>query len=329
MVIDRSLALAADGRAFGPDLASGQRGAPVSLRDGVIPYLVTPTTPAGQPDPTALAALAAHAIDAGVHGLAPLGSSGDFPYVADEDRPALIRAVVEVAAKRVPVLPAVGGFRPGQAVAQARAAAEAGADAVLCIVMAFGPMREVEILRFVDAVAQAVDIPVGLYHNPTVGTVPFTDHLVGEAFRSCGVTFVKDASGDLDHIARWTEAAPAGVRVFSSTAVSPTAAILLGAAGWMSGPASAFPAESVRIYDLCRASRWREAAAFERCLNPALDLFKRLGPMRGAKALVAANGLPSGPPIAPLAPLSSEEHALAESCVAEVRRRVAAAESAT
>lgn len=307
--------------------AADSRTTVVPLGDGIVPYLVTPTTDAGSPDPAGLAALASFAVASGVHGVVPLGSSGDFPYIADEDRPALIGAVVAAAAGQVPVIPAIGGFRPGHAIAQAKDAAAAGADGVLCIVMAFGPMRDVEILGFVDSLVRSVDIPVGLYHNPSVGTVRLTDQVVDEAFGGCGVTFIKDASGDLDNIARWTEAAPPGARVFSSTAVSPTAAMLLGASGWMSGPASAFPAESVRIFDLCRAARWHEATVLERALDPALHLFRRLGPMRGAKALVAASGLPAGPPIAPLAPLSPEDRALAEACVAEVHRRVASAEA--
>lgn len=296
---------------------------PVAVRDGIIPYLITPTSAAGRPDPDALAELAAYATDAGVHGLVPLGSSGEFPYVADEDRATLIKAVVGAADGRVPVLPAVGGFRPAQVVAQAQAAAEAGADGVLCIILGFGAMRDVEILRFVQTVAESIEVPVGLYHNPSVGTVRFTDHVVDEAFGSCGVTFLKDASGKLANIARWAEGKSPGMRIFSSTAVSPSAAMLMGASGWMSGPASAFPAESVQVYELCRAARWRDAAAFERCLDPALELFRRLGPTRGAKALVAANGLPAGPPMAPLGPLSSDEQAMAEACVVEVRRRVA------
>lgn len=304
---------------------SGNQSSPLAggmtLR-GVVPYLVTPIRADGRPDPGALRTITAQAVAAGVQGLVPLGSSGEFPYIGDKDRAVVLRAVVDEAGGATPILPGVGGFSVEQAVAQARAAVDAGADGVLCIILAFGRLSDDEILRYVEGVVSAVDVPVGLYHNPELCGVSFSDRVVKAALVDGGASFVKDASGHLDNLSRWVDLVGGKAEIFSSTAVSPTAAMLLGASGWMSGPATAFPAASVRVFELCQEGRWRDALIVERALEPALDLFRRLGPTRGAKALVTASGIPAGPPVPPLAPLDPQEMEWSASCVAEVQRRI-------
>jgi 4-hydroxy-tetrahydrodipicolinate synthase len=114
------------------------------------------------------------------------------------------------------------------------------------------------------------------------------------------VSYIKDASGTMDLVTASPRLQERGMRVFAATALSPTAAMLFGAVGWMSGPACVFPAESVRMYDLCRSGRWEEAAALERALDSVLGAFRRLGPAASIKALLRADGLDVGDPVAPV-----------------------------
>lgn len=287
---------------------------------GVFPYLPTPMLPNGEPGTSVIAQLVETVISAGVHGITPLGSSGEGPYLDDRTRAAVIETAVTTAMGRVPVVPGVSGFSVQQALRQARQALALGADGVLCMALAFFPMADAEILTYVGSIADAIDRPVVVYHNPALCKVRMSTAVIERLAGEHGVRYVKDASGDLANISRWRDV---GMCVFSSTAVSPTAAMLLGASGWMSGPASAYPAQSVAIYDLSVSGEWRKAAAVEHTLEPALELFRTLGPGRGLRAILAAQGVEVGDSVPPVAPLTASDMQRAYACHLEVERRSA------
>jgi 4-hydroxy-tetrahydrodipicolinate synthase len=254
-----------------------------------------------------LAAIVRRCLDAGVHGLTPLGSSGELPYLTGAQRLAVIEGTITASAGRVPVVPGVGGFDTASVTRDARAAVAAGSSGILLVILAYFPLRPAEILAMIDAVTTAVDVPVVLYHHPHLTHVEFTEDLVAAAHRDCGVNYVKDASGQITNVTRWLAATSGGIRYFSATAVPPTAAMLLGACGWMSGPAAAFPDESVQIYDLAVRGEWEAAQVKECRLDSALHVFRRMGPGRGVKGLLAALGIDAGQPVPPLAPIDTAE----------------------
>ncbi|MBO0746296.1 MAG: dihydrodipicolinate synthase family protein, partial [Candidatus Dormibacteraeota bacterium] len=101
---------------------------------GVIPYLVTPVDqPAGRLREHELGRLVEHLLAAGVQGLSPLGSTGEFASLPPEVRLAAVRAVVGAAAGAVPVVPGVAAAGSADAIAQATAYLEAGASAIVLI----------------------------------------------------------------------------------------------------------------------------------------------------------------------------------------------------
>jgi len=273
----------------------------VSGWHGVFPYLPTPLDDEGRLRPEPLRKLVDRVIDAGVHGVTPLGSTGELPYVSNAARREAIEATVEAAAGRVPVVAGVGGFTVRDAVEQALAAAEAGVDGLLLVLLSYFPLSEAEIERYVAEVAGAVDLPICLYHHPGFCHVTFSPALVERLAAIPRVDYMKDASGGLTHFHRADRYKQAGLSLFAATAGSPTAAMLLGAAGWMSGPACVFPAESAQMYELVRAGRWEDAVVLERALGGVLDSFRALGPSASVKALLRADGLDFGSPVPPVA----------------------------
>src|SRR6202795_1578516 len=95
---------------------------------GVFPYLVSPIDPAGPIKTDVLQRLAADLIAAGVHGLTPLGSTGEFAYLDRDQRSTVVRATIEAAAGRVPVVAGVASASTADAVAQAKHYQRLGAD---------------------------------------------------------------------------------------------------------------------------------------------------------------------------------------------------------
>src|SRR5665213_2375270 len=98
---------------------------------GVFPYLVSPVDESGRVKTDVLGRLVDDLIAAGVHGLTPLGSTGEFAYLGQEQRVAVVRATIEAAGGRVPVVAGVAATATADAVAQARAYAKLGADGIL------------------------------------------------------------------------------------------------------------------------------------------------------------------------------------------------------
>src|SRR5450830_834706 len=87
---------------------------------GVFPYLVSPIDASGRILTDVLGRLSSDLIEAGVHGLTPLGSTGEFAYLTREQRQAVVQTTIEAAAKRVPVVAGVASTSTADAVEQAK-----------------------------------------------------------------------------------------------------------------------------------------------------------------------------------------------------------------
>ena len=135
---------------------------------GVFPYLVSPVDADGRVKSDVLGRLVDDLIAAGVHGLTPLGSTGEFAYLSNEQRAAIVRATIEAAAGRVPVVAGVASTATADAVAQARLYAKLGAGGILAILESYFPLGEPQVEAYFRAIADAVDVPVGALHQSAI-----------------------------------------------------------------------------------------------------------------------------------------------------------------
>ena len=133
---------------------------------GVFPYLVSPVDGDGKVRADVLGRLIDDLIAAGVHGVTPLGSTGEFAYLNNEQRAAIVRTSIEAAAGRVPVVAGVAATATADAVAQARLYNKLGADGILAILESYFPLKDAQVEDYFRAIADAVDVPVVLYTNP-------------------------------------------------------------------------------------------------------------------------------------------------------------------
>src|SRR3954462_10576849 len=133
---------------------------------GVFPYLVSPLDEAGRVKRDVLASLVEHLIEAGVHGLTPLGSTGEFAYLDRDQRLEIVDVVVQAARGRVPVIAGVAATTAREAVALARTVMERGADGVLAVLEAYFPVSEHGVEEYFRAIADAIDGTVVIYTTP-------------------------------------------------------------------------------------------------------------------------------------------------------------------
>jgi 4-hydroxy-tetrahydrodipicolinate synthase len=286
---------------------------------GVFPYLVSPIDAQGNIATDVLGRLANDLIAAGVHGLTPLGSTGEFAYLAQDQREAVVRATIEAAAKRVPVVAGVASTSTADAAAQARRYQALGADGILAILEAYFPLKDAQIEAYFRTIADAVEIPVVLYTNPQFQRSDLTLDVIARLAEHPRIQYIKDASTNTGRLLSIMNRCP-GMKVFSASAHIPAAVMLIGGVGWMAGPACIVPRQSVRLYDLCRAGKWADAMTLQRELWRINEAFARFNLAACIKAGLHIQGYAVGDPVPPQAALTAEERKLVEGILKEVAK---------
>jgi len=274
---------------------------------GVFPYLVSPITPDGRIRTEVLGRLCDDLINAGVHGLTPLGSTGEFAYLDIAKRTAVVAATIEAAAGRVPVIAGVASTSTADAVAQAKAWEKRGADGILAILEAYFPVGEDQVEAYFRAIADAVAIPVVLYTNPQFQRSDLTLDVITRLGRHPRIGYIKDASTNTGRLLSIINRCGDDLQVFAASAHIPAAVMLIGGVGWMAGPACLVPRQSVALYDLCKAGRWSEALALQRRLWRLNEAFARFNLAACIKAGLTLQGYDVGDPVPPQAALASSD----------------------
>lgn len=282
---------------------------------GVFPYLVSPVDAAGRVKTDVLGALCDDLIKAGVHGLTPLGSTGEFAYLNAEQRTAVVQATIEAAGKRVPVVAGVAATTTADAVAQARTYQKLGADGILAILESYFPLKDAQVEAYFRAIADAVHIPVVLYTNPQFQRSDLSLDVIGRLSDHPRIGYIKDASTNTGRLLSIMNRCP-DIQVFSASAHIPAAVMLIGGVGWMAGPACIVPRQSVRLYELCRAGRWDDAMALQRKLWTINEAFARFNLAACIKAGLSIQGYDVGDPVPPQPALTPDERKIVEKTLA-------------
>src|SRR5258705_9983813 len=233
---------------------------------GVFPYLVSPVDAQGQIRTGVLGRLCDDLIKSGVHGLTPLGSTGEFAYLGNAQRMAVVQTTVEAANGRVPVVAGVASTSTSDAVAQAKAYQQLGADGILAILEAYFPLGDAQVESYFRAIADAVDIPVVIYTNPQFQRCDLSLDVIARLSAHPRIGYIKDASTNTGRLLSIMNRCGDSIRVFSASAHIPAAVMLIGGVGWMAGPACVIPQRSVELYNLCKAGRWDDALKLQRRL---------------------------------------------------------------
>ena len=285
---------------------------------GVFPYLVSPVDPDGTIRGDVLARLCDDLIVSGVHGLTPLGSTGEFAYLNHAQRLAVVETTIEAARGRVPVVAGVASTSTLDAVAQAKAYQKLGADGILAILEAYFPLSDAQVESYFRAIADAVDIPVVIYTNPQFQRSDLSLDCIARLSAHPRIQFIKDASTNTGRLLSIMNHCGDSIRVFSASAHIPAAVMLIGGVGWMAGPACIIPGQSVALYDLCKAQHWDEALSLQRKLWRVNEAFARYNLAACIKAALSIQGYDVGDPVPPQKALTTEERAAVEAVLREV-----------
>ena len=271
----------------------------ISNLRGVVPYLPTPLTPDGEVDADTLTRLCHHLVDSGVHGLTPLGSTGEFAYLDFAAKERVVAATVEAAAGRVPVIAGVAATTIRDGVAQARRWAELGADGILAVMEAYFPVPDGGVIDYFTAIADATDRPVTLYTNPNFQRSDLTLDAIERLSHHPNILFVKDASTNTGRLLSILNRTEGRIGVFAASSHITTAVMLIGGRGWLAGPSCLIPRQSVRLFELCEAGEWDAAMALQRELWAVNEAFAKFNLAGAVKAGLRLQGFDCGVPARP------------------------------
>jgi 4-hydroxy-tetrahydrodipicolinate synthase len=283
---------------------------------GAFTALVTPFTTDGAVDEAAFRRLVRWQIMAGIDGLVPCGTTGESPTLSADERERLIAATVEVAAERasrgrVRVVAGTGTNDTAATVRATRRAAELGADAALVVAPYYNRPDGRMLEAHFRAVADAGDLPIVVYNVPSrTGSNVDADTFLRLAEHP-RIVAVKEASGNLEQIARICRDRPRQVAVLAGDDAWTLPILALGGDGVVSVASNEIPGELVALCAAARAGDWEAA---RRVHERWLPLF--LGNFRGGpnpvpvKAALTRMGLLESDTVrAPLLPLDADGQA--------------------
>jgi len=208
----------------------------------------------------------------GVTGIIAMGTCGENNSLLAEEKRTLLKAIVEVVNKRVPVVTGVSELTTPLAIAWAKDAEALGADGLMLLpAMVYVP-KTAELVEHFTQVANATTLPVMLYNNPTAYRVAITNEAL-EALRPVkNIVAVKESTADTRRFTDMVNAFGDRYILFAGLDDVAFEGLLLGAQGWVSGLTSAFPQESVLLVKALEAGDIATAREIYRWFLPLLHL---------------------------------------------------------
>ena len=253
-------------------------------------------------------------IEAGVHGLVPTGSTGEFMHLTDAEYEIVIAEFVKAAAGRVPVCPGIGSTSTTRAVELAKHAEAVGADAIMLLPPYYDPPSFESLKIFLKTVASAITIPIMYYNIPGVTGVRLTADQFAEIGQIDGINFMKDTSGDAPTLSNILLTKSDKIQAFNGWDTLTFVGMALGAKASVWGMAGFVPEAAVALWD---------AVAVERDLDKGLALWNKIFPVAAfmetvdyigaVKAGHDIIGHSAGPSRAPSQPLSAADKATLKS----------------
>lgn len=275
---------------------------------GILPAMVTPAAESGEPDYKTLETFVEHLIGAGVHGICPLGSTGEYYALSDRERQQVLKTTLDTAGRRVPIVAGANGGSTRAVVRYCQEAEELGAAAVLLAAPYYSLPTADELFEHFRAVDRAIGIPIVLYNYPGRTGVDMTPDLIERLAQLDSVQYVKESSGDVTRISEIIRRCGGKITVFCGCDGEALEHFLLGATGWISGAFNFLCAPCVRLFDL--AVTRKDFVAARELYYELLPVLARLEAGKYTqlvKAGCALTGHPVGPPLRPLLPPGDEE----------------------
>ena len=274
---------------------------------GTYTVLITPFSEDGSAvDFAALADLVDWQIKEGIHGLIPLGSTGEFLSLTDDEAEAVAATAIKAARGRVPVLIGTGAENTLESVRLSKRAEKLGADGVMIIPPFYSTPTDDELFQHYKRIGEAIGIPIMIYNNPATANVDMRPETVKRLSAIDNVRYIKESTLEVTRVRDIVELCGDKMTVFAG--ILGYESFWLGAQGWVAVCSNLLPRDSAKLFELVADQRDQPAA---------LALYKKILPIVrwvGGQRYVSATkagfnmmGRPVGPPRPPRLPLAAAD----------------------
>src|SRR5579871_1006260 len=238
---------------------------------GVFPAITTPFDEALNVDHAFLAKHARWQLDAGCKGLVALGSLGEGATLSHEEKLEVLKTCIDVTDR--PVIAGISALSTDEAVTLAKEAEKAGCQGLMVLPQYVykGDWRENK--AHVASVIRATSLPCMLYNNPVAYGIDFLPEQIAElATEHPNLEAVKESSTDVRRVTAIRALLGNRLALFVGVDDAIVEGIAAGAVGWVAGLVNAFPAESVKLFDLAIAGETGKAFELYRWFLPLLRM---------------------------------------------------------
>lgn len=269
---------------------------------GWMTALVTPFRD-GKVDEAAFRKLVDWQITEGIHGLVPVGTTGESPTLSHEEHGKVVEICISEAKGRVPVIAGAGSNNTSEAVALARHAEKAGASAVLVVTPYYNKPNQEGMYRHFKAVNDAIGIPIIIYNIPPRSVVDLSVETMARLFELKNIAGVKDATGNVGRISMQRAAMGPEFIQFSGDDITALSCLAAGAHGCISVVSNMAPKACAQLQEAWDRGDARGALAIQDQLTPLhLATFLEAG-VTGAKHGLSVLGRMSEEVRLPLVPM--------------------------
>ena len=273
---------------------------------GIIPPMITPLDKNENVDKKAIGRVVNHLIKGGVHGLFPLGSTGEWYGLDFSQKKEIIEAVIEENNKRLPVYAGTGAITTKETIRLTKLATEIGADALSVITPVFITPNDQELFNHYQAVAANTDLPILLYNNPGRTGINLSVDLVVKLSKIDNIVGIKDSSGDMTQGAEYIRKTDDNFSVLAGRDTLIYGFLSYGGNGAIAATANIAPQIVVKIYEEYQKGNYQEALKAQFQLAPLRMAFGLGSFPVVMKEGLNLLGLEVGSTLKPVEPLTNE-----------------------
>ena len=278
---------------------------------GVYVVLVTPFTKDGDVDYDGLHKNVEWLVDQGVHGIIPLGSTGEFASLDDEQKRRVTQTVIEATHGKIPVVVGSSAETTEKAIYYVKQAKDLGAAGALILPPWYYTPDPDEIVYHYTRICEAVDLPIMVYNNPFTSKVDIQPKTMARLAKLPNIDAVKESSGDIRRITEIRTLTNDEIGIFCGWEDMAYESFLMGAQGWVCVIGNVAPRMAVKLFELVTIEKDLEAAwALYKKMLPFLRYLEYAGKTHKAlKYVLDRMGLSGGYCSSPKLPLKDAEKA--------------------
>ena len=273
---------------------------------GTFTVMITAFNKDGQLDLDAQARFTDWQVRSGIHGLIPLGSTGEFLSMSFEEKKAVAECVISTVNGRVPVLVGAGAESTEEVIENVEMAQQLGADGTMIIPPFYSTPTNKELFRHFERISEKATKPIMLYNNPATANVDLTPDFVAELSHLKHIDFIKESTMDVTRVRDILDLSEGRMKVFGG--IMGYESFLSGACGWVAVGSNIMPKEFSSLFT---------CAYQDQDLKKARELYKQVLPVirlvgghryvSATKAALTEIGQPVGQPRSPRLPLPDDE----------------------